>query len=145
VLHLGIAGARRTAGLAPGSVVIGSESHYCDLGVPGEFAPRTLAPAAPLLAAAQRVLPDAPALAIGTSARVGGTLTSDTGRCVVEAMEGFAVLRAAELAGIPAIEIRVISNDIEEMDRAHWHFAQAFAAVHAITPRLVAEFAKCVN
>ena len=40
--------------------------------------------------------------AIGTSARVGGT----TG-CEVEAMEGFAVLRACALAGVPALEVRV--------------------------------------
>jgi propanediol dehydratase small subunit len=49
-----------------------------------------------LLAAARRALPEAAVLAIGTSARVGGTDGVD-----VEAMEGFAVLRAAELAGVP--------------------------------------------
>ena len=29
-------------------------------------------------------------------------------------MEGFAVLRAAQMAGVPAIEVRVISNEIEQ-------------------------------
>ena len=140
VLHVGIAGARRAAGLALGAVVIGMESRYCDLDVPATFAPRVLAPSAMLLAAAARVLPTAQALSVGTSARVGGS-----SECVVEAMEGFAVLRAAQLAGIPAIEIRAISNEIEEPDRARWDFDQAFAAVDAITPRLVQEFAQCVR
>jgi futalosine hydrolase len=140
VLHIGIAGARRAANLAPGALVIGVESRYCDLDIPAAFAPRVLAPSSVLLAAAQRALPDAPVLPIGTSARVGGS-----SECVVEAMEGFAVLRAAELAGIPAIEIRVISNEIEEHDRARWQFERAFAAVRVNTPRLVQEFAQCVR
>jgi futalosine hydrolase len=56
----------------------------------------------------------------------------------VEAMEGFGVLRAAQLAGVPAIEVRVVSNVIEEPDRRLWRFDDAFAAVASITPRLVA-------
>lgn len=140
VLHVGIAGARRAAGLAPGTVVIGSASRYCDLEVASTFAPAVTAPSAALLAAAVRVLPNARALEIGTSARVGGSTA-----CEVEAMEGFAVLRAAQVAAVPAIEVRVISNEIEESDRARWHFAEAFATVHAITPRLVEAIAQCVN
>ena len=49
--------------------------------------------------------PDARFCPIGTSARVGGTHG-----CAVEAMEGFAVLRACALAGVPALEVRVTSN-----------------------------------
>jgi nucleoside phosphorylase len=60
-------------------------------------------------------------------------------------MEGFAVLRSAQLAGIPAIEVRAISNAVEEHDRALWRFDDAFAAIAAATPRLVAEFAQCVR
>jgi nucleoside phosphorylase len=54
-------------------------------------------------------------------------------------MEGFSVLRAAQTVGIPALEVRAISNDINEPDRARWHFAEAFAAVTTATPALVAE------
>lgn len=136
VLHIGIAGARRASGIVPPELVIGREARYCDLGWPSKWAPNSVVPSAVLLAAAQRVLPTARTLTIGTSARVGGT--SD---CDVEAMEGFAVLRAAELAGVPAIEIRAISNAIEEHDRARWRFDDAFAAITAVTPRLVAEIA----
>jgi futalosine hydrolase len=132
VLHVGIAGGRRARGLMPASFVIGSEARYCDLEVPPEWAPRTVAAAPTLLAAIQRLLPAAPVLPIGTSARVGGT----TG-CDVEAMEGFGVLRAAQRAGVPAIEVRAISNVIEEPDRALWHFDDAFAAITALTPALV--------
>ena len=83
ILHVGIAGARRTAGLAPATLVVGTESHYCDLQVPPEWAPRLLTTAPMLVDAAARALPDAVRCAIGTSARVGGT-----SGCDVEATVG---------------------------------------------------------
>ena len=60
-------------------------------------------------------------------------------------MEGFAVLRAAALAGVPAIEVRAISNEIEELDRGRWRFDEAFAAVRASTPAIVREVAACLS
>jgi futalosine hydrolase len=132
ILHVGIAGARRARALAPASLVIGDHARYCDSNVPAEWAPSTVSASPMLLQAVQRALPDALTLSIGTSARVGGTM-----HCDVEAMEGFGVLRAAQLAGVPAIEVRAISNDIEEPDRARWHFDAAFAAITAVTPPLV--------
>ncbi len=41
----------------------------------------------------------------------------------VESMEGFAVLRAAAIAKIPAIEVRGISNYAGERSRSQWSFA----------------------
>jgi futalosine hydrolase len=137
ILHVGIAGARRAAALAPAALVIGNAARYCDSSVKPEWAPSLLHPATELLAVVGRVLPEAPTLCIGTSARIGGTTD-----CDVEAMEGFAVLRAAEHAGIPAIEVRSISNEIEERDRTRWHFDHAFAAITAITPQLVDAIAR---
>jgi futalosine hydrolase len=137
ILHVGIAGARRAAEIAPAALVIGNAARYCDSSVSPEWAPSLLHPSAPMLAAVRGVLPDAPTLCIGTSARIGGST-----ECDVEAMEGFAVLRAAEIAGIPAIEVRSISNEIEERDRTRWHFDHAFAAITAITPRLVDAIAR---
>jgi futalosine hydrolase len=128
VLHVGLAGGR---GIEPGTLVLGSESLYCDLHADVHVARRTL-PDEDLFAAARAALPDARALPIGTSAAVGGT----TG-CDVEAMEGFAVLRAAELAGVAAVELRAVSNEIEEPDRARWHFEDGFAALEAAVPRLL--------
>lgn len=139
VIQVGIAGVRRGRSLAPGTLVIGSESRYCDLSVPADWAPNLIATAATLVDAAKRALPSAVVRPIGTSALVGGT----TG-CDVEAMEGFGVLRAAQLAGIPSIEVRAISNEIEEADRARWHFGAAFAAITAATPPLVAELLQIV-
>jgi nucleoside phosphorylase len=138
VVHVGIAGARRASSLGPPAIVVGVESLYCDLGVPERFAPARLVTPAALVDAACRALPGATRAAIGTSGRVG-----HTSGCEVEAMEGFGVLRAAALAGVPAIEVRVISNAIEETDRALWRFDEAFAAVQALTPRLVREIAAC--
>lgn len=140
VLHVGIAGARRGSGLKAGSIIIGSASLYSDLEVSRNLAPREIRPSGDLLAAAGRAVPTAVKLPIGTTGRVGGSVG-----CEVEAMEGFAVLRAAGIAGIPAVEVRAISNEIEEDDRTRWQFELAFAAITGVTPRLLEEIAACVS
>src|SRR5690349_11038282 len=75
VLHVGVAGARQARGLAPASVVIGSEARYCDLpaNLPAEWAARAVHVDGALVSAARRALPQALVLPIGTSAHVGGT------------------------------------------------------------------------
>jgi nucleoside phosphorylase len=128
VLHVGIAGAR---GLEPLTLVLGTESLYCDPG--SGLVPSLALPHAGLLARLHAAVPEAVLRPIGTSARVGGSHTVE-----VEAMEGFAVLRACELAGVPAAELRVVSNEIDEPDRALWRFEDAFARLAEILPRLVA-------
>jgi futalosine hydrolase len=130
VVHVGIAGART---FDRPVFVIGSEAVYCDADDPRWIALRAPADEA-LVAAARRALPDATVSPIGTSARVGG----GTG-CDVEAMEGYAVLRAAALAGVPAVEVRVVSNAVDEPDRGKWRLDDAKAALAAVLPRLVAE------
>src|SRR5215204_2872130 len=64
VLHVGVAGARRACGLAPGTIVVGSEARYCDLPptIPAGWAPLVVEASPPLVAAVRRVLPDAVAL-----------------------------------------------------------------------------------
>jgi nucleoside phosphorylase len=54
----------------------------------------------------------------------------------IEAMEGFGVLRACQLAGVPAVELRAISNSPDEADRAHWLFDEALTALAAALQRL---------
>ena len=88
---------------------------------------------AELLAAAKRALPHAHVCTIATSASVGGGTT-----CDVEAMEGFGVLRAAALAGVPALELRTVSNDVGERDRTKWRFDDALAALRNAVPRVLA-------
>jgi hypothetical protein len=95
--------------------------------------PARTVPDAELLAAARRALPEAAVLPIGTSARVGGT-----SGCEIEAMEGFAVLRAASLAGVPALELRVVANEVDEPDRALWRFDEALALLAEAVPRVLA-------
>jgi nucleoside phosphorylase len=132
LLHVGIAGAR---GIPASTLVIGSVAVYED--AHGPLVPVRVEPDAELLAAAQRALPGAQVLPIGTSARVGGTSA-----CEVEAMEGFAILRAASLAGVPAVEVRAVSNEVDDTDRAQWRFDDALAALAEAIPRLLAELAR---
>lgn len=131
VLHLGVAGGR---GVAPGTIVVGSEALYCDLAAEIPVVARVAADER-LLAAAQRALPDAPVLPIGTSAAVG-SVPHDV---AVEAMEGFGVLRASAIAGVPAVEVRAISNQIGEVDRSRWRIGEAIDALSAVTALLLAE------
>jgi nucleoside phosphorylase len=55
----------------------------------------------------------------------------------VEGMEGFAVLRACALAGVPAIEVRAISNEISEGDRSRWRIGRALEALADGLPRML--------
>jgi futalosine hydrolase len=135
VVHVGVAGAR---GITPGGLVVGTESVYRDISAEIPVVDR-VAPDDALLAAVRAALPDALALPIGTSAAVGG-LTS--GELRVEAMEGFGVLRACAQAGVPAVEVRAISNEISEGDRSRWRIGRALEALAEALPRVLEAAAK---
>ena len=130
VVHAGIAGSRT---LAPPSLVLGSEAVYCDVIDPGSTLPRVerARPDEALLERARAALPAARVLPIATCGRVGAGTGFD-----VEVMEGFGVLRACELAGVPAVELRAISNSPDEADRKNWRFDEAFAALADALQRL---------
>ncbi len=132
VINIGIAGARE---LEPGALVVGSEAVYCDLTDPMSLLPRfdRIAPDAKLLAAATAALPDAHVRVIATTARVG----DGAAHAEVEAMEGFGVLRAAAAAGIPALELRAVSNGIGD-ERSGWRLEEAMSALARAVPRLLA-------
>ena len=136
ILQIGIAGAQT---LPHASLVLGSEAVYCDVLDPQARLPRVdrVAPDAGLLAAARRALPRAHVLPIGTSAHVGGGAG-----CEVEAMEGFGVLRAASLAGVPAVELRAVSNPVAERDRDLWRIDDALDALRAAVPPLLEGLAR---
>ena len=133
VLHIGVAGGR---GLESGSIVIGSEAVYSDLSAAISLVDRVHADDR-LVAAAQRAVPGARVLAIGTSAAVGGADREAS----VEAMEGFGVLRAAALAQVPALEVRAISNEIGDPDRSRWQIDEAIAALSSVVTALIAAIA----
>jgi nucleoside phosphorylase len=128
VLHIGLAGAR---GFTEPELVLGSEAVFCDADNPS-LVPSRCRPDETMLAAARGVFPAARVCSIGTSARVGGSRG-----CEIEAMEGFAVLRACELARVPALEVRAVVNEIAEPDRARWRFEDGFALLRSAVPRLV--------
>ncbi len=123
VLHVGIAGAQ---GIEPPALVLGSEAVYCDVIDPSSTLPRIerVEPDPELLARVRAVLPEALVLPIATCGKVGASSGFD-----VEAMEGFGVLRACALAGVPALELRAVSNDAGEADRSKWRFDEALAAL----------------
>lgn len=128
VLHVGIAGAR---GITPGGLVIGSEAVYSDISAEIPVVDR-LEPDARLLGALRGALPEALSLPIGTSASVGSVAGVR-----VEGMEGFAVLRACALAGVPGIEVRAISNELAEGDRSRWRIGRALEALADALPRML--------
>ena len=138
VLHVGVAGGR---GVPTGALVLGTEAVYCDLLAEIPVV-SCVHPDDSLLAALRAELPDALALPIGTSAAVDGPCGSEPDAIQVEAMEGFAVLRACALAGVPAVEVRAVSNEVGERDRARWEIPRALASLDAALPRLLAAAAK---
>jgi nucleoside phosphorylase len=130
VLHVGIAGARRDSGIPVGAIVVGSEAVYEDRPPALHLGTRSVA-ADPALVALIAACLGAEPTVIGTSAAVGGTR-----ECAVEAMEGFAVLRACELVGVPAVEVRSISNHVEDA-RGDWRVDEALDALCRMLPALV--------
>ncbi len=54
----------------------------------------------------------------------------------VETMEGFAVMRAAQLAGVHAVEVRGISNRVGEIERSGWDFAAGVAGLQQVLAAL---------
>lgn len=54
-----------------------------------------------------------------------------------ESMEGFAVLRAAEMAGVPAVEVRGISNIVTDREQGKWNFAQGVRGLESVLTSLL--------
>jgi len=133
VLHVGLAGGR---GLEPGTIVVGTESVYADLAAEWPVVDRH-APDELLVDLARRALPDALGSPIHTSAAVGGARDTVSQGVLVEAMEGFGVLRASALAGVPGVEVRAISNEIAEPDRGRWELERGLAALGDVIPVLL--------
>ena len=133
VLHVGVAGGR---GVAVGSLVVGSASVYDDLSARWPVVERVV-PDADLVEAALAALPGAALLPVQTSARVGAPYDGAAAEPVVEGMEGFGVLRAASLAGVRGVEVRAISNELGEEDRARWAVEDALATLGQALPPLL--------
>jgi futalosine hydrolase len=83
-----------------------------------------------------------PIHSIATVATCSGTdaaaerIAARTG-CRAEAMEGAAVVHTARMLGVPAIEIRVISNSTGHRDRQGWDRPQALAVLGKAMPGIL--------
>ncbi|WP_316526833.1 futalosine hydrolase [Kitasatospora brasiliensis] len=94
-------------------------------------------PPADVVALAARALAG-PDLAVGPVLTVS-TVTGSAGRAaelttrhpgaVAEAMEGFGVAEAAVRYGVPALELRTVSNPVGPRDRSAWRIGEALAAL----------------
>ncbi len=75
-----------------------------------------------------------PVLTLSTvtgSAETAALLADRVPGAAAEAMEGYGVALAAQDRGIPALEIRAISNPVGPRDRSAWRIKEALAALEA--------------
>ncbi|TAM76134.1 futalosine hydrolase [bacterium] len=148
VVSVGIAGS--FGRIANGGIAIVAEDILAELGVEGGEAIQlpsdvTLvdrAYADPVLVeTARRALPEA---AVGRGVTVSTVTATDRRAAelrqrfdpLVESMEGFAVLRTAQRAGVRALELRAVSNLVGVRDRGAWDIPGALRALHAACARL---------
>ncbi|MDH6112287.1 futalosine hydrolase [Kitasatospora sp. MAP12-15] len=143
VLSAGIAG-----GFAPhapiGTVVVADAIVAADLGAqtPDGFRDvtelgfgtvrHTPPPAAVALLAAATGAVTGPVLTVSTvtgSAERAAELAGRHPGAAAEAMEGFGVAEAAARHGVPALELRTISNAVGPRDRAAWRIGEALGAL----------------
>lgn len=73
---------------------------------------------------------------VTSTAQTARRLAAELG-AQVESMEGFAALRAAERMGVPAIELRGISNRCGERASSGWDFDAGIAGLARITRTLL--------
>lgn len=150
VINAGIAGGFRGR-CTVGDAVVCSREDYAELGLedgstfplPGglELAGTVAADATLLRPFLDGLIP----VIVGRGV-TSATVTSTTARALVlahrfrpdvESMEGFAVLRGALQAGVPAIEIRGVSNLVGERAANEWNFRAGAEAAVATTNALL--------
>jgi futalosine hydrolase len=150
VINAGIAGGFR-ARAAVGDAVAVAREHYVELGLEdgtafplpdGVSLVRTVESDPVLLRACGEGRVD---VRIGTGITCATVTTTDARAALLEArfgadvesMEGFAVLRAAHAAGVPALELRGVSNLVGERSTNGWDFRAGAHAVVATTEALL--------
>lgn len=81
-----------------------------------------------------------PIVTVSTATGTAATASALAGRvpgAAAEGMEGFGVATAAQLRGLPVLEIRAISNPVGPRDRASWKIREALDALQAAGPILL--------
>ena len=150
VINAGIAGGFRDR-CTVGDAVVCSREDYAELGLedgsafplPGglelvrhvEADPSLLRPF--LAGAVPVIVGRGVTSAIVTSTTARALVLAHRFRADVESMEGFSVLRAAQLAQVPAVEIRGVSNIVGERESSGWDFRAGAAAAVATTDALL--------
>ena len=142
VISAGVAGSLPDSGLSIGDIVVASSCFYVEEGLItpdgfqdmkamgfslGDFSGNTVPVDSTLLG---RLCTIGVTGSIATVATCSGTdeqaaLVADRTCCLCEAMEGAAVVHAARLAGLLAIEIRAISNTTGNRDAQQWDLGLA--------------------
>ena len=142
VISAGVAGSLPDSGLSIGDIVVASSCVYVEEGLVtpdgfqdmkamgfslGDFSGNTVPVDSTLLG---RLGAIGVIGSIATVATCSGTdeqaaLVADRTCCLCEAMEGAAVVHAARLAGLLAIEIRAISNTTGNRDAQQWDLGLA--------------------
>jgi futalosine hydrolase len=165
VIQTGIAGAYVPAGLSVGSVVLATEEMYGDVGVitPAGWLPADVI-GIPLVDARDgqparfNQFPCDPDL-VARAAAIAGPSLARTGRfltlaqvtgvasvgdelyrrftALCESMEGAAAAHVCAIYGIPFLEVRGISNLVEDRNREAWRIHDAAAAAQAVAQRLL--------
>ena len=165
MIQVGIAGAYVPGGLGVGAVALATVETYADVGVltpqgwrpvdeigiplveaadgrPARFnrfpldaglVARAAAACGPLAAAT------GPFLTVSTVTGVrsrGDELYERFGGALCESMEGAAAAHVCALHGVPFLEVRGVSNLVEDRNRAAWKIAEAAEAAQAAALRL---------
>lgn len=157
VLSVGVAGALPGSGLRPGAIILALACVYADeglstpdgflncaqMGFPlGDFSGGAV-PADSGLAGRYRHLADAfgPIATVSTCSGTDALAEQVAARtgALAEAMEGAAVAQTALRLGVPAGELRAISNTTGDRARQVWDLPKALAALGRVLGRVGAE------
>lgn len=165
VIQTGIAGAFVPANLPAGSVALATEEVYADVGVmtpDGWLSAEAIGiPLVPASAERPALFNNFPcdAALVERAARACGPLVTRTGRFITlsqvtgvralgdtlyerfgalcESMEGAAAAHVCALYDVPFLELRGISNLVEDRDRSKWRIKEAAEAAQQATLRLL--------
>ncbi|HVU72228.1 MAG TPA: futalosine hydrolase [Mycobacteriales bacterium] len=159
VMSAGIAGAFVDGGAVVGGLAVADAIVFADLGVltPDGFASiaslgfgdgleQVVPPAAAVKALHERCMTTGLPVATGTLLTLATFTGTDVraaeliGRhtAVAEAMEGSGVACAAAMVGVPALELRSISNLVGDRDREAWELPAALTALTAASAAVFA-------
>lgn len=146
VVSMGVAGALPGSNLELGACVLGTRAHYVEEGLVcetgfggmdalgfslGPFAGNDVEANPELLAALEPLGVPGPIATVATCSGTNEAAASVAKRsaAIAEAMEGAAVLHVAAAFGIPAIELRTISNTTGDRSQQRWDIEMALDAL----------------